>query len=210
MIKAILFDFDGTLINTNDLIYMSHNYAFGKLYGRDITKDEFLKLYGRPLLESLTDYYGSDGAELLEFYREFNEKNHDLYVKSFDGVEEGIKKLKNDGFLLGIVTSKRKSTLMKGLKFLGLSDYFECLITPADSEKYKPDPEPVLVGCRKIGVFPEETVYVGDSVFDIAAGKAAGTKTCAVKYSLTPADELERLQPDYFVSSIKELAGLIK
>lgn len=210
MIKAILFDFDGTLINTNNLIFMSHNYAFQKLYGRDITKNEFLKLYGRPLIESLNEGYGEDdGAKLLKLYREFNETNHDKYVESFEGVEEGIKKLYKSGISLGIVTSKRKSTLMKGINFLKLEKYFNCLVTPADSTKYKPDPEPVLIGCEKLCAKPFESVYVGDSVFDLAAGKGAGTKTCAVGYSLTPLEELKALKPDFVVNSIEEFADMV-
>lgn len=210
MIKSVLFDFDGTLLNTNDLVYKSYDYAIKKLYMRDITKKEFLNLYGRPLDQSFCEAYGEeDGKKLAELYREFNEVNHDLYTKTFEGVDLGIKNLKNKGYSLGIVTSKRKSTLMKGLKLLGLEEYFLCLVTPADSKKFKPDPEPILVGCQKLNIKPEEALYVGDSVFDLQAGKAAGTKICGVKYSLTPLAELEELKPDFMVSSLEELAKLI-
>lgn len=206
MIKAILFDFDGTLINTNELIYKSYSYAYKKVLGRDITKGEFLKFYGRPLKEALIDEFGKTGETLLKEFQVFNLENHDQFVKSFAGAAEGVRFFKQKGFLIGVVTSKRINTLLMGIKFLGLENTFDVLVTPEDTDKYKPNPEPVLKGCELLKVFPEETVYVGDSVFDLMAGRAAGTKICAVKYSLTPKEELLKFEPDYYTDSILSLA----
>ena len=206
MIKAVLFDFDGTLINTNDLIYESHNYAFKKVFNREITQKEFLSLYGRPLKEALNENFSSYGDKLLEEYMVFNEKNHDLLVKKFPGVSEGIALLKENGIKIGVVTSKRLETLNKGIAFLKFENMFDCLITPLDSTKHKPDPEPIIVGCQKINISEKNTVYVGDSVFDMQAAYLAGVKKCFVNYSLTSKDEIKRYNPEFFCDSICEFA----
>lgn len=208
MIKAVLFDFDGTLINTNDLIFTSYRYAFKTVQNREISIEEMLQMYGRPLRLSL-EKYGDDKEELYKVYRDYNAKMHDELIKKFDGAAEGVKKLKECGIKLAIVTSKRIDMLKKGIEFLGLTGYFDVLITPEDTKKHKPDPEPVLTACERLGVSPSEAVMVGDSVFDIKAGIAAGCKTCAVKYSLTDKNLLLDLGIDYFVDTISEFADKI-
>ncbi len=205
MIKAVLFDFDGTLINTNDLIFASYKKAFNEVLKREISMDEMLKLYGRPLRPSLLEY-GEDGERLYEIYREFNERNHDRMAKSFDGVYSGVKKIKDMGFKIGIVTSKRMHLIDRGLKLLKMDNMFEVIVTPDDTEKTKPDPEPILCGCSRLGLTPEEVIYVGDSIFDMQSGRSAGTKLCAVKYSLTDHKKLLEFAPEFFVDTIDELA----
>ncbi len=205
MKKAVLFDFDGTLINTNELIFESYRVAFRSVLNREITFDEILNLYGRPLYPSLMEY-GEEGERLYNIYREFNNDNHDKMAKAFDGASEGVRILKDKGYLLGIVTSKRLHMVERGLKIMGLENIFDVIVTPDDTQKTKPDPEPVLCGCNKLGVVPGDAFYVGDSVFDMESGKSAGTRLCAVKYSITPHDMLLTFSPDFFVDTIEEFA----
>lgn len=209
MIKAVLFDFDGTLINTNDLIFKSYEIAFQEVLGRKIEMDEILTLYGKPLYPSLMQYGAEDGERLYRIYREYNETNHDLLAKPFEGVFDGVNKLLKNGYKLGIVTSKRSRLVLRGIDILNLNGVFDVIITPDDTKETKPHPEPVLCGCEKLGVCPEETIYVGDSIFDLAAGQAAKTKLCAVSYSVTPKNELLKYHPDYFVDSIDEFADIL-
>ena len=209
MIKAVLFDFDGTLINTNELIFKSYEVAFWEVFKRKIEMDEILTLYGKPLYSSLMQYGAEKGERLYNIYREYNEANHDILAKPFDGVYEGIINLLDNGYKIGIVTSKRIRFVLKGIDILKLTGMFDVIITPDDTEETKPHPAPVLLGCKKLGVAPEEAIYVGDSVFDLAAGKAANTKLCAVGYSVTPKDKLMEYNPEYFVDSIKELSDLL-
>ncbi len=204
MIKAVLFDFDGTVIDTNELIIKSYKYAFDKVLGKNIELDEILSLFGRPLLLSLTEGYGEYGEALCVAYREFNESNHDKIAKPFIGVPENIIAIKNAGFKIGIVTSKRKSTLLKGLKLIGLENIFDVIIANEDTVKHKPNPEPVLIACEKLGIAPKESIYIGDSVFDILCGKAAGAKTCGVAYTMTAPQKLYDAGMDYFCKDIWE------
>lgn len=209
MTEAILFDFDGTLINTNDLIFTSYRYAFKTVQNREISMEEMIGMYGRPLAQTL-EAYGDDKDELTRVYREFNSKMHDELIKKFDGAAEGVKKLKELGMKMAIVTSKRIDMLKKGIEFLGLSDCFDALITPDDTTKHKPEPEPVLKACEKLEVDPKNAIMVGDSVFDIKSGIAAGCRTCAVTYTLTEHKVLLDLGIDYFVNSILEFADIIE
>ncbi len=188
MIKVILFDFDGTLINTNDLIFKSYEVAFQEVFNRKIEMEEILTLYGKPLYPSLMKY-GEEGERLYQIYREYNEIHHDELVKTFPGVYEGIKALAKNGYKLGIVTSKRIHLVKRGLDILGLFDMFEVIVTPDETKETKPHPEPIFFGCEKLGVEPQNAMYVGDSVFDMQAGQAAGTELCAVKYSVTPKED---------------------
>lgn len=209
MIKAVLFDFDGTLINTNELIFDSYKYAFKTVLNREIGMAEMLSMYGRPLKAALMKY-GEVADELIRVYREFNETRHDMLAKPFDGACEGVSALRRGGFKLGIVTSKRRELLMRGLRIMGLENSFDVLITPEDTEKSKPDPEPISIACEKLGIEPHEAIYIGDSEFDLAAGNAAGTMICAVNYSVTPKTRLADFSPDFYIDSIDELCGVLE
>lgn len=207
-VEAVLFDFDGTLINTNELCFESYRYAFRNVLKREIEMPEILNLFGRPLDISLGDY-GDAQAELCRSYREFNEKNHNSLIKKFDGAAEGVKMIAEKGLKTAVVTSKRVHMCKAGLKWLDIEKYIDVLVTPEDTKEHKPSPAPVLLACERLGVKAQNAVMVGDSLFDMAAGKAAGTKLCAVKYSVTPHSELEKMGLDYFVDSITELAEIL-
>lgn len=204
MIKAVLFDFDGTLLNTNDLIFTSYEYAFVKVLGRSITEEEIHDLYGKPLYSSLAKY-GEFQDRLCDTYREFNESHHDKLVKTFDLAADGVRKIKAHGFKTAVVTSKRRSTLEKGIRILGLDDFFDVLITPDNTDRHKPDPQPVLKACELLGVSPDEAIMVGDSIFDFECAKRAGAALAGVNYSTTR-DAIAAYSPDYMVDTIDELA----
>ena len=211
MNKAILFDFDGTIIDTNELIIRSYKYAYNKILGYDISIEEILELFGRPLLISLQGKHGEEVGEKLYYaFREFNEANHDKISKPFKGIPDAIYDLKNMGYKLGIVTSKRIEMLIRGLKLLKLENIFDVLIAAESTSKHKPEAEPILAACEKIGVKPCETLYVGDSVFDILCGKNAGAKTCGVGYSMTETEKLFESGMDFLVEDIPQLVKVLE
>lgn len=207
MIDTVLFDFDGTLLNTNFLIFDSYEYAFKKVIGRSITKEEIHNLYGRPLYPSLAEY-GDAQDELYSEYRKFNMENHDKLVRTFPDAAKGVIKLKKKGYKLAVVTSKRYDTLIMGLDILGLGDTFDVLITPNDTDKHKPHPMPILIACEKLDAKPENSIMVGDSIFDFECGKNAGTYLAGVNYSTTK-NKLIEYTPLYMVDTIDELAEKI-
>lgn len=203
MVKAVLFDFDGTLLNTNDLIFNAYRYTFKNVLGRDITDEEIHSLYGRPLYESLA-VYGDAQDELYRQYRFFSDKYHNEYVKEFPNNKEGVLAFKDKGIKLGIVTSKREESLKRGLEFLDLLDKFDILITPKDTKKHKPDPEPILAACEKLLISPKECIYLGDSIFDFECALSAGCIAAGVNYSTT-LDAILKYKPTYMVDSVMDL-----
>jgi len=211
MIKAVLFDFDGTLIDTNKLIFESYRKAYREVLNKEMTMEEILFLYGKPLHSSLIEQFGSEiGEKMYSVYRKYNEDNHDILAKGFLGASEGVRTIHKMGLKIGIVTSKRLHMVERGLKIMGLNGIFDVIITPDDTKKTKPDPEPVLCGCTKLGVKPSEAIYVGDSIFDMQSGKSAGTKLCAVKYTITPLERFAEFEPEFLVDSMIELAEILK
>jgi pyrophosphatase PpaX len=98
----------------------------------------------------------------------------------------------------------------RGLSLLGMNNIFDLIVTPDDTEKSKPDPEPIIFGCKKLNVDVQNTIYVGDSIFDVKAAKNANTKVAVVKYTLTPHKQILSLNPDFFVDTIEEFADMLQ
>lgn len=209
MIKAVLFDLDGTLLDTNELISESFDYALKTILKLELPKEEITKLFGKPLYSSLEPYAKEKVEEVIDTYRSYNEERHDNMCEPFNGVKELLEALKVRGIKLGIVTSKRKSLAERGLLISGLLKYFDVFITPESTEKHKPDGEPALKACEILEVSPNEALMVGDSHFDILCGKNAGTKTCGVRYTVLPIKELEDRNPDYFIDEALDILKIV-
>ena len=209
MIKAVLFDLDGTIIDTNELIEMSFKHAFKVHLNEDRTSEEVTKFFGQPLRDSFISY-GEDTADrMIKTYRDFNEAIHDEGCKEFEGVKETLEFLKAKGIKLAIVTSKRRVLAERGMNLFDLRKYFDAIVTPEDTAEHKPKPGPVLKACELLGVAPNEAMMVGDSHFDLMSGKTAGAKTCGVRYTALPIKWLEECEPDYFIDSIDGMKKIV-
>lgn len=208
MIEAVLFDLDGTVADTNDLVFASFKQLFKKL-DLDVEDEVIYSFFGEPLEYSLKKY--SDyPEELMGHFREFNEKVHDQMIKPFDGVVDTLKALQKRGIKLGIVTSKREVMAKRSLKALDLTPYFSVVVTPEFTRKHKPYPEPLLKACELLGgIDPKNTIMVGDATYDILCGNKAGAKTVAVKYSMISHEVLKAAKPDFMVDNLKELLPII-
>lgn len=209
MIKAVLFDLDGTLIDTNGLIIESFKYTIMKHLNKKIEDEDIVKYFGEPLLTTLGRYDKDNAGILCDTYRSFNNIKHDEMVREIDGVFETLSKLGEMGIKLAVVTSKRRSMAEKGLELFKLKEYMTAIVTPEDTKSHKPNPEPALKACEILGVDPSEAIMVGDSHYDILCGRNAGTKTCVVKYTALPLEELLSYKPDYAVDNISELVGIV-
>ncbi len=211
MIKAILFDLDGTLANTNNLIFESFKYTF-KQHGIDgVTDEEIYSFFGEPLTASMRRYVSKDKVEeLVETYRVFNHMMHDKMISDFPEVETTLKSLKELGYKLGVVTSKREMMAKKSLDALDLDGYFDILVTPELTTLHKPNKEPVEKGINLCNVLPHECIMVGDSPYDILSGNAAGAYTVAVNYTVIPMEAIIESEPDFFIDSVNELSEIIE
>lgn len=208
MFSAILFDLDGTLVNTNDLIIDSFRYTFEVLRKPVPTKNEIINCFGEPLHETMKKFF-DDVDEAVKIYREFNLKYHDEKISPYENVEKVLKTLKNEGYKLAVVTSKNRSTSIRGLKFFNLLNYFDVLITSDEVENHKPHSEPVLKACGILNVDPSNAIMVGDSIYDIISGRNAGSKTCGVNYSFMR-EKLLEMKADYYIDNLIEILDIVK
>ncbi|MBN8235387.1 pyrophosphatase PpaX [Halobacillus kuroshimensis] len=204
-IRTILFDLDGTLIDTNELIIASFTHTIAQYGDRDYTREEILDFIGPPLVESLAKINPDKVEEMVETYREHNVENHDRYVTAYEGVVETMHALKDEGFRLGIVTTKMKNTVHLGLELTNLDGLFETVVTLDDVTNAKPHPEPIMRALQELDTPASEALMVGDNTHDIEAGKNAGTKTAGVVWTVKGRNVLDDLSPDYMLDSMRDL-----
>ncbi|MCX7951116.1 MAG: pyrophosphatase PpaX [Clostridiales bacterium] len=209
MIKAVLFDLDGTILDTNQLIITSYKYTIKKHLDRDLEDAEIVKYFGEPLRLTLERYDKEKVEEMYQTYVKYNEENHDSMIKAMDYAKETLEEIKRRGLKIGTVTSKRKHMAERGLKYFDLYDMMDVIIAMEDTTIHKPNAEPILEACRRIDVSPNEVLFVGDSHYDIQCGKNAGSKTCLVKYTLLDFNEIIKYEPDYIIDSLKDLVEII-
>ena len=174
------------------------------------SEEEITMNYGRPLQEIFKSYDENRIEEMINCYRKINLELHDDECKEFADVDLMLKTLKSKGIKIGVVTSKKSDMAERGAKLMGIFKYFDTFITPEITTKHKPDGEPVLKACENLGVSPSEALMVGDSPYDILAGKNAGAKTCGVKYTALPLEKLGESNPDFYVDKPLEILDLVE
>jgi pyrophosphatase PpaX len=205
LLSAALFDFDGTLVDTTEMIHQSMRHAASSVLGRDdIPRETLLANVGQPLPRQM-ELIDAERAELLlEAYRRHHEEHHDDLIGEFPGIEEALTRLRSASIQVAVVTSKRLVSVEMALKnFPGLRDVVDRFVTMEDTTEHKPHPEPLLRGLELLGNVPkEEAVYVGDSPFDVEAAKAAGLTSVAVSWGAFSEDTLRAAEPDHLVPDI--------
>jgi pyrophosphatase PpaX len=207
---AVLFDLDGTLIDSIALLLASMKHTFqGR--SRKPTDDEWIEGLGTPLPKQLTPYVESDEdrERLVNRYRTFQHENHDRLMSQYAGVIDTIALLYQRGHPLGVVTSKGNMMMERGLKFIGADDYIEVAIGYDSVHIHKPDPFPVRAALEKLEYQAAEAVFVGDSPHDIKSGNDAGVITIAALWGPFRRDQLEPYNPTYFLDDIKDLPPLL-
>lgn len=209
-IKAVLFDLDGTLLDTQDLILASFRHATTQVLGRQIPDELLMAKVGQPLEVQMRDFTDDPvlQKELLKVYRDYNHAVHDERVRAFEGIDEMLAWLAEAGYRMGVVTSKRQALAQRGLDVCGLARYMEFVIAPDVFPVHKPDPAPVAHACELMGLDPAECLYVGDSPFDIAAGNGAGCETVAVTWGIFSSDLLADENPTYVIEHPSDFIAL--
>lgn len=202
---TLLFDFDGTLLDTNELIIQSFQFVLDAHYPGKFTRAHILPFMGPTLRESFLSVDPSKTDQLIEEYRSWNLENHDRLCTEFDGVKETLRKLKKRGLKMAIVSTKRNNMVWKGLDLLNIGDLFDTVIGLDDVNNPKPDPEPILLALERLGSTPEESIMIGDNYHDIVGGKNAGVRTAGVAWSLKGEAFMRELEPDYILQHISDL-----
>ena len=211
-IKAVLFDFDGTLMDTNGIIINSWQYAFKVAEGRVLTLDEIRRNFGEPLRDSMVHLFpGRDPDEMVDLYRHYQRHIFMDKLHMFPGMRELVLGLKERGIKVAVVTSRFWNTIRKGVYLFDIADEFDAVVSGEDNTKPKPDPEPCLVCLERLGASPEEALVIGDTKFDILCGKNAGIRTVLVNWTLAVSDEEKQgvYRPDYFIDRAEDVYSII-
>lgn len=211
MIETVLFDLDGTIIDTNELIISSFLHVFEAQAPGPLTREHIIPHMGTTLEQQLQTFSGGveDVNSLVKAYRSFNSLHHDEMVKPFPHVNEVVVRLHRHGLMLGIVTTKIRPSTMMTLEKFDLERFMSAVVTVNDVEHPKPHPEPVLTAVERLGANPATTLMIGDSPVDIQSAKAAGVKAAAVAWSLKGEEKLMEYGPDYILKDMRDLYGII-
>src|SRR6185437_7721734 len=180
---VVLFDLDGTVVDSGAIILASMRHATREVLGRDFEDDELMQAVGGPGLEAQMAVFAPDRVEeLVRVYRAHNEPLHDV-LEACSGMEDVLVRLRDEGRRLGVVTAKRRATVELAFARVPLAHLFETVVGGDETERHKPDPQPLHLAVERMGgALPSETAYVGDSPFDVRAAKAAGMYAVAVTW----------------------------
>lgn len=204
-VRVILFDLDGTLVDTTDLIVNTFLSVLSEYEINMFNSDDVKMMIGRPLREQMTDIYSGDIDSIMNRYQELYFELHDNYAREVPGIRQLLTELKRTGFRLGVVTSKRKISAYPELESFGLVHLFEHIICADDTVLHKPFPDPLHEAIGRFGGAIEDFVYVGDTIFDIQAANSAGMKSLAVTWGPVSENKLHSENPTLLVHSIEEL-----
>lgn len=211
-IRTVLFDLDGTLIDSRELILASYRHTMAAHLDAVPPDDAWLRTMGTPLAAQLRDFARDEeeAAAMLSTYRAHNARVHDRLVRSFRGVAETLAWLRDRGVRLGVVTSKLRESALRGLEACGLErDWFGVLVTADESVPPKPDPAPVRLALERLAESPSRAVFVGDSVWDLRAGRRAGARTAAALWGPCARDELLGEEPDHLLDRVEQVRELV-
>jgi pyrophosphatase PpaX len=207
---VVLFDLDGTVIDSGAIILASMRHAAREVLGVEVPDEQLMAAVGGPGLEAQMQALSPDRAdELVTVYRAHNEPLHDELVCCV-GMDEVLVQLKDEGRRLGIVTAKRRQTVELAFARIPIEHLFETVVGGDETKKHKPDPEPLLLALERLGAAPDEAVYVGDAPFDVKAAKAAGLYSVGVSWGgIHGRQRLEAEEPDALVDTTEELLGVL-
>jgi pyrophosphatase PpaX len=208
--KTYLFDLDGTLLDSIELILESFHHTSRAHLGRELPDEFWLAGVGTPLRTALSHVASSDGEleAMLETYRTFNLEHHDRMAKPYPGVVDVVRNLHAQGAPMALVTSKLSTGAIRGLRLLGLEQELLVRVCADDVENGKPHPEPVLKALDTLRAHPEDAVFIGDSDHDIHAGHAAGVEPIAVTWGPFTRQKLEAARPSRWVSHPDQIYDL--
>jgi pyrophosphatase PpaX len=210
-LRAVLFDLDGTLIDSIGLIVDAMHHAFEGFDGTVPDDSAWMAGIGTPLYKQLALYARSpEELDMLrERYRAYQFIHHDNVIKEYPGTTGVLENLHARGLVMGIVTSKGNELAKRGLELTGLAKFLPVVIGADSVTKHKPEPEPVLLAIERLGVQPGEAVMVGDSPHDISSGNAAGVATIGALWGPFTREQIVVAKPTYWLTNISELPALL-
>ena len=209
---ALLFDLDGTLVDSIDLILTSFRHAFAEVVGRVPPDEAWIAGIGTPLAIQMRELAGDESlvAPLVDSYRAFQRAHHDRLLREYEGVRETLETLRARGHPMAVVTSKAAEMTQRALRRAGLASLIDVVIDCDMCARHKPDPLPVLLALERLAHAPGDALFVGDSPHDIAAGNSAGVRTVAALWGPFSRAVLEAAHPRFVLEDIRELPALVE
>lgn len=206
-LEAVLFDLDGTLIDSVGLILASMRHATAEVLGEPLPDEVLMRNVGVPLHVQMAEFSEPHANELLVAYRAHNAIVHDELLCDYPGTLEAVRRVAATGVRLGIVTSKSRPVAERGIEHCGLGEPFDVLVAMEDTELHKPDPAPLVLAMERLGVAPERCAYVGDAAQDMLAARAAGVLAVAALWGVHPAGRVTAPGVDLAYSTLGEFAA---
>ncbi len=206
MFKYVVFDVDGTMVDTEEAVMYAYQSVIFQKHGRYFTGEELLKGYGVPTPQSLERYGFTDIESAMEDYYKYLVEGFKR-CKAFDGINDLIDTLKTMNLPLAVVTSRCDYEIRIDSCLQGFIDRFDAVICSDDTEKHKPDGQPLLKAMERLGASPEETIYIGDTLFDRQCAKNAGVRFALALWGSNNADNIDA---EYYLKTPSQLLGLLK
>lgn len=213
MIKYLLFDFDGTIVNTNDVIIESFQATYEHFYGGRVDEEKITRVFGEPLMVTMARDFPMVSIEnAMQFYRQYQFSHADELVKEFPGIKEMLDELKDLGYKMVIVTSRTTESTLKYLNMFNLAEYFDDIVSCDDTTIHKPNPEPIYIALSKLNAKKEEAIMIGDGHFDIKCANNAGVKSILVGWRITADGNplVGECKEDYISETPKDIVKLLK
>ena len=211
MRPALLFDLDGTLVDSIELIMRSMHHAFDGHVGQVPTDDQWRALIGRPLVDSFREFVAEEPEveRLIGRYREYQLANHDRLLRPYEGIVAAIRGFAAAGHPMALVTSKADWLAARALAHVGLDDAIPIVVGCDSCTRHKPHPEPVERALALLGVLPVDSIFVGDSPHDVESGRAAGVYTVGVTWGAFTRDEMARAGADLVIHHVEALSQVV-
>jgi len=209
-LAVVLFDLDGTLLDSTDLIVASYEHTYRSM-GRLMSRETILAELGMPLRNTLARYFaGADLERATEVYLAYNLARHDAGVRQVAGVAGLVQRLAACGLRLGVVTSKLRSTALRGLALCNLDRWFEVVVAKEDTLRHKPDSEPLIYALAAFQVDALCCAYVGDTAHDVEAARGAGVRSIAALWRPVEPHAFAGWEPDAYARTPDEAADILE
>ncbi|HZV78210.1 MAG TPA: HAD-IA family hydrolase [Candidatus Binatus sp.] len=209
-LRVVLFDLDGTLIDSTDLIISSFDHTYRKM-GRLMTVEQIQADLGMPLRDTLRRYFDADDLErAMATYLAYNLERHDASVRQMAGVAHLVRRLREAGLRLGVVTSKLRDTARRGLTLCHLDRPFEVVVAKEDTARHKPEPEPLIYALAALDAEAQECAYVGDTPLDVEAARRAGVRAVAALWRPVAPEAFAQWEPDAYARTPDEAADILE
>lgn len=208
--KGYIFDIDGTITATNNLIFATFNHVADKYLNKYLIDNEIIALFGPTEDVILKDWMGHNYEDARKDYYKFYDLNHDKMASPYPGIIEIIKEIKEHNLPLGIYTGKGRISTEITLSKIGILNYFDLIISGDDVKNHKPSPEGIVKFAEKFNILPENILMIGDAPADIIAAKTAGAKVASVLWDSYAIDTIRRLRADFYFNTVIDLHKFVK